>query len=127
MTAETTTSLPPRGAWIEISVMSSSETKISSLPPRGAWIEIAKDFQRRYAALSLPPRGAWIEILAEPYMANNLPCRSPHGERGLKSYATACFSAFSGRSPHGERGLKCCTQSSKNRENQVAPPTGSVD
>ena len=79
-------SLPPRGAWIEIS---KSETitgfPIVSLPPRGAWIEI-NDYQRFREAYtvapptgsvdrnstvlvsfsvqirSLPPRGAWIEI-----------------------------------------------------------------
>ena len=33
--------------------------------------------------------------------------RSPHGERGLKSYAYLLSYWFEGgRSPHGERGLK---------------------
>ena len=33
-------------------------------------------------------------------------CRSPHGERGLKSSHSHDFSVPSRRSPHGERGLK---------------------
>ncbi len=34
-------------------------------------------------------------------------CRSPHGERGLKSYKGAAqFQIGYRRSPHGERGLK---------------------
>ena len=33
-------------------------------------------------------------------------CRSPHGERGLKSDPSSFSGAVSGRSPHGERGLK---------------------
>ena len=79
-------SLPVRGAWIEIQKSSAAgamtlgrspcgerglkctasarrRTPRMSLPVRGAWIEI-----RRYIALthgrpSLPVRGAWIEIL----------------------------------------------------------------
>ena len=34
------------------------------------------------------------------------PCRSPHGERGLKSAVATGAGAIIGRSPHGERGLK---------------------
>ena len=33
-------------------------------------------------------------------------CRSPHGERGLKSAGAFAFEELFGRSPHGERGLK---------------------
>ena len=57
--------------------------------------------------LSLPSRGAWIEI---PRMAiGGFPgaCRSPHGERGLKSARRVLWvGGAAGRSPHGERGLK---------------------
>ena len=35
------------------------------------------------------------------------PCRSPHGERGLKSCGAVPRQSGEGRSPHGERGLKC--------------------
>ena len=33
-------SLPPRGAWIEITVQKMEAAGMESLPPRGAWIEI---------------------------------------------------------------------------------------
>ena len=35
---------------------------------------------------SLPPRGAWIEILGVWNFADDYTGRSPHGERGLKSF-----------------------------------------
>jgi len=56
-------SLPPRGAWIEMSIGSHIHQPCMSLPPRGAWIEIpsAACLAVR-ACASLPPRGAWIEI-----------------------------------------------------------------
>ena len=34
---------------------------------------------------SLPTRGAWIEISGASSAKSNHTCRSPHGERGLKS------------------------------------------
>ena len=34
----------------------------SSLPTRGAWIEMHRYQQSQYIAASLPTRGAWIEI-----------------------------------------------------------------
>ena len=56
-------SLPPRGAWIEIVVnpMISANTN-GSLPPREAWIEIIMVTRKEEKVRSLPPRGAWIEI-----------------------------------------------------------------
>ena len=43
------------------------------------------------------------------HRASCKPCRSPHGERGLKSwYREVRNSTDRGRSPHGERGLKFC-------------------
>ena len=33
---------------------------------------------------SLPARGAWIEIFPERPRPRRSPCRSPHGEHGLK-------------------------------------------
>ena len=58
-----TTSLPVRGAWIEIMYNVCYITHISSLPVRGAWIEISFSFRRCSTLSSLPVRGAWIEIL----------------------------------------------------------------
>ena len=99
-------SLPPRGAWIEITDHRHAANQYRSLPPRGAWIEIA---YRCYHACghkeSLPPRGAWIEIAAPLSIKTNRPCRSPHGERGLKFLASCSLPP----------------------PTPVAPPTGSVD
>ena len=63
MAACSCTSLPSRGAWIEMRrtrsiIMSPS----ASLPSRGAWIEILQMQQKRRRKASLPSRGAWIEI-----------------------------------------------------------------
>ena len=58
-------SLPVRGAWIEMPRCASiCPAPAPSLPVRGAWIEIfpAGSAQRRKP--SLPVRGAWIEIAA---------------------------------------------------------------
>ena len=57
---------------------------ISSLPVRGAWIEMQRlpaSFRR---ASSLPVRGAWIEIGTSAIYRCSRPGRSPCGERGLK-------------------------------------------
>ena len=77
-------------------------------------------------------------------------CRSPHGERGLKSFAAAkgavaaqslptrgawieikvlqMYALLNARrSPHGERGLKWRAVSTPLRYTFVAPHTGSVD
>ena len=56
-------SLPPRGAWIEMSLLKSGDLFYDkSLPPRGAWIEIERFDKIVIDITSLPPRGAWIEI-----------------------------------------------------------------
>ena len=39
-----------------------NESGYTSLPSRGAWIEIADIYVRCKAVRSLPSRGAWIEI-----------------------------------------------------------------
>ena len=102
-------SLPPRGAWIEITLsplpaaravpcrsprgergLKSAlclrrQTRWSSLPPRGAWIEMFKI--RCFSVVrfwSLPPRGAWIEMYISSKTKISLLGRSPRGERGLK-------------------------------------------
>ncbi len=62
------TSLPARGAWIEIAEYSvSNKFGSRSLPARGAWIEILFQLIGTFRTKSLPARGAWIEI---SYSAN---------------------------------------------------------
>ena len=67
-------SLPPRGAWIEIMKPWKAERICESLPPRGAWIEILSLNPEPLDLLSLPPRGAWIEIypVGSIYMSVNV-------------------------------------------------------
>ena len=98
---------------------------------------------------SLPPRGAWIEIQKLEMVRLLGDCRSPHGERGLKSLLLSNIKLAQwslpprgawieiiqaknalkkeGRSPHGERGLKLRSQNPVPKLSLVAPPTGSVD
>ena len=102
----------------------------TSLPTRGAWIEIeAGDPAWVDKMVSLPTRGAWIEIAVGGLIGIYTKRRSPHGERGLKFpmysvpgaigqslptrgawieilYLIGSYDVHSGRSPHGERGLK---------------------
>ena len=78
-------------------------------------------------APSLPPRGAWIEIGNGIVAVCRHLGRSPHGERGLKSWSIRLRGWPNGRSPHGERGLKSAPSPSPPSANPVAPPTGSVD
>ena len=102
------TSRPSRGAWIEISSGSSTDTLDSSRPSRGAWIEmfpllaflprllrraprgarglkfrvfIIKPKKRRW---SRPSRGAWIEIHRSRSASRCADRRAPRGARGLK-------------------------------------------
>ena len=143
-------SLPSRGAWIEISQHSQTSPGSMSLPSRGAWIEIVSFLVSFSVQLSLPSRGAWIEILTAEAVktleglslpsrgawieiaetaADDQPshCRSPHGERGLKSERPGHPLAGDGRSPHGERGLKYHGRNRSLDPAGVAPLTGSVD
>ena len=55
-------SLPARGAWIEIAVTDWQRQMVESLPARGAWIEIPQPLGLAVCIESLPARGAWIEI-----------------------------------------------------------------
>ena len=54
-------------------------------------------------------------------------CRSPHGERGLKSAEIDLYLGHLGRSPHGERGLKCGLIEYEYKHRAVALLTESVD
>ena len=78
----------------------------SSLPVRGAWIEMLYFPLTSLSNSSLPVRGAWIEIASTKSFAATLPCRSPCGERGLKYRLRASYVNLLCRSPCGERGLK---------------------
>ena len=73
---------------------------LMSLPTRGAWIEILMSDAQETCLASLPTRGAWIEILAaaRPYTASA--CRSPHGERGLKSLGIGLMVVGAVVAPH---------------------------
>ena len=79
-------SLPARGAWIEIfNCLSNLAARMKSLPARGAWIEIVRrNGGEVMTDESLPARGAWIEIFLVMVVRSLLTRRSPHGERGLK-------------------------------------------
>ena len=57
-----TSSLPVRGAWIEIKRPTAKTGGYKSLPVRGAWIEIYNKGDTAESSASLPVRGAWIEI-----------------------------------------------------------------
>ena len=59
-------------------------TASTSLPARGAWVEIRRIASVIGLLTSLPARGAWVEISDEIMQDFDLLCRSPHGERGLK-------------------------------------------
>ena len=122
-------SLPVRGAWIEMLFMPTRIKKhnsrspcgerglkykngwkvpqiSASLPVRGAWIEMRIAIWSRYSVgTSLPVRGAWIEISPVTVLYSVRRCRSPCGERGLKSLIYV----------------------SRRRCNSVAPRAGSVD
>ena len=78
-------SLPMRGAWIEILNPLSSAVLYMSLPMRGAWIEICAWKCHCWHPESLPMRGAWIEMHLALRFSHHWQCRSPCGERGLKS------------------------------------------
>ena len=66
------TSLPSRGAWIEMPARQPQSARLLSLPSRGAWIEITLSKPRDALHKSLPSRGAWIEML---YRAQTNPYR----------------------------------------------------
>ena len=57
-----------------------------SLPSRGAWIEMTWAPNGWITSWSLPSRGAWIEIVTWKAPVRPRTGRSPHGERGLKSW-----------------------------------------
>ena len=97
-----------RGAWIEIRVIARAmANRASSLPVRGAWIEMILSRFRVALARRRSPCGerglkscVWRVML-------NMSSRSPCGERGLKWRLSALLTSTAcRRSPCGERGLK---------------------
>ena len=78
--------LPARGAWIEIAIkLPCASISPASLPVRGAWIEITGFISNDTSSTpSLPVRGAWIEIFGRRRAVAPGKGRSPCGERGLK-------------------------------------------
>ena len=66
-------------------VASAAKAATQSLSSRRAWIEIKAQFGHYYLYRSLSSRRAWIEILRIIGILTLKLCRSPHGERGLKS------------------------------------------
>jgi len=63
-------SLPARGEWIEINIVSRCRVILMSLPARGEWIEINIVSRCRVILMSLPARGEWIEmVFAMPYIS----------------------------------------------------------
>ena len=79
---------------------------MSSLSSWRAWIEIHRSTALRLPYRSLSSWRAWIEISRSSAAPTTPTCRSPHGERGLKSKCHVTICGGVGRSPHGERGLK---------------------
>ena len=57
----------------------------TSLPVRGAWVEISMSDRFARRAKSLPVRGAWVEMVDAVKAGFTGFRRSPCGERGLKS------------------------------------------
>ena len=76
-TAKPCTSLPTRGAWIEIAPCCWLSASRWSLPTRGAWIEMLWPPECCPCTASLPTRGAWIEI--RPALSSDWTARvAPH-------------------------------------------------
>ena len=97
----------------------------SSLPARGAWIEIWLRTMVGHMSICRSPHGE--RGLKSNGSSNCLPAtsRSPHGERGLK-FTQRIFddNIKLRRSPHGERGLKCCIQIICNNTWESLPARG---
>ena len=58
--------------------------RLTSLPVRGAWVEIKVSGVTVLDDVSLPVRGAWVEMTRRLQKSGCMRCRSPCGERGLK-------------------------------------------
>ena len=77
---------------------------------------------------SLPARGAWIEIGIIKHSTIASACRSPHGERGLKSVASGAVVGLGASLPARGAWIEIQrTARSRADARLVAPRTGSVD
>ena len=100
----------------------------SSLPVRGAWIEIRSVFSSAPSvAVSLPVRGAWIEILENAEDAIRETGRSPCGERGLKCQYGRTVAASAASLPVRGAWIEMVILAPNLRNLKVAPRAGSVD
>ena len=82
-----------------------------SLSSRRAWIEIHNELPKVLQSYCRSPHGErGLKSLLSHVPSLLVQRRSPHGERGLKLSVQAVQGQVLGRSPHGERGLKfdCC-------------------
>ena len=77
--------------------------------------------------MSLPLRGAWIEIPALTVFRFMMRCRSPCGERGLKSLSSLADWAHIPSLPLRGAWIEIYTDRNYCVINFVAPPAGSVD
>ena len=95
----------------------------SSLPVRGAWIEIP-GAGRSHCPSSRSPCGERGLKLLYKRTGGQRARRSPCGERGLKSLLTIWARRVWSRSPCGERGLKCTRWKLTARERKSLPVRG---
>ena len=85
------TSLPVRGAWIEIRWTTCTTTTRQSRSPCGErGLKSGGFWKVRPDTPSLPVRGAWIEIVLDEKISGERSGRSPCGERGLKLLFANC-------------------------------------
>ena len=59
-------SRPARGAWVEITKITSTCKMYMSRPARGAWVEIIWVLFLLLSMKSRPARGAWVEMNPNP-------------------------------------------------------------
>ena len=117
-----------RGAWIEIFFTIFKVTIFgTSLPVRGAWIEIVKSSYGISFSSSLPVRGAWIEMLAYFFAPHVKKCRSPCGERGLKFHNINSYNKRGASLPVRGAWIEIISRKNISRLLLVAPRAGSVD
>ena len=100
---------------------------LTSLPIRGAWIEIFVMFKIQSAPKSLPIRGAWIEIQSSKGRIIVISCRSLYGERGLKFCLSVILNTLAMSLPIRGAWIEIFTQTYSFHMSNVAPYTGSVD
>ena len=70
---------------LKLHCMKTHKANCTSLPVRGAWVEIFLSLGWGLCPWSLPVRGAWVEMSSMLRIAFTIVSRSPCGERGLKS------------------------------------------